>query len=467
MPISDSKKTMAALLLTLLILPFVVNCFFAYPQTDDFVYSVAARDLGFFQGQHDWYIKWSGRFTSTALLSINPLVYDSLAGYRLFFAILITAQLGSLYLLIHALTKRTLAWQEKLVFSLALLFACLDQVDDLRSWLYWMAGVATYQVAATMMILWLSLVLLVEQDRKYDNQWNKGAVLALSLLLSGTNEIVLSLTFLLSLTWIAYQYVSKKTLAPFHIATFVAVATGSCIGVFAPGNFARMKSDYDTHRNIWAIAWNAFKASLASMEVWMTYPVTLILVTAVFCTVISRPQLRAIYGSIRILYSMGMLLLLVMVAFFIPYWATGMNPQNRVLNIIYFFFMIGLMVNVAVISSKLGDPALAFLKNIPSKRYGFVVVAFLAVLFCLQRSNFVTVTKDLLSGDSLRYSREMQQKQSQVIHCAASHWTTDDVTTRPASLYFYFISSDSKDWVNSAYAAYFGKKSVSLVKKRL
>ncbi|MBU5612535.1 DUF6056 family protein [Geomonas azotofigens] len=464
MPISDSKKTLAVLLLTVLLLPFVINCFFAYPQTDDFVYSVAARSLGFLTCQYDWYVKWSGRFTSTVLLSINPLVHDSLAGYRLSFALLIAAQVGSLYLLTHALTKRTLAWQEKLAFSLALLFACLDQMDDLRSWLYWMAGVATYQVAATMMVLWLSLILLMDQDQKFDNLWNRGAVLALSLFLGGTNEIVLSLTFLFSLTLIAYRYASRKTLTPFHIATFFAVATGSCIGVFAPGNFARMKSDYDTHRTVWTIAWNAFKAALASMEVWMTYPVTLILVTAVFCTVISRPQLRAIYGRIRILYSMCMLLLLVVLGFFIPYWATGMYPQNRVLNIIYFFFMIGLTINVAVIFSKLGEPALAFLKNIPSKRCSMVGVVFLAVLFCLQRSNFVTVTKDLLSGDSLRYSREMQQKQSQLIHCATSHCTTSEVTTRPASLYFYFIDSDPQNWVNRAYAAYFGKESVSLAK---
>lgn len=465
MPHSDSKKTITALLLTLLILPFVINCFFAYPQTDDFAYSVAARSLGAFKAQYDCYMNWSGRFTSTALLSINPLVYDSLAGYRLIFALLIAAQLGSLYLLTHALTKRTLAWQEKLIFSLVLFFVYLDQMDDLRSGLYWMAGVVTYQIAETIMILWLSLVLLIDQNQEYDNLWNKGAVLVLSLFLGGTNEVVLSLTFLFSMVLISYQYALKKRVTRFNVATLVAVATGSCLGLLAPGNFARMKSDYDSHRNIWSIAWNACKASLASMEVWMTYPVTLILVAAVFFTVTSRPQLRAVFAGIKVLYSTCVLLLVVFVGFFIPYWGTGMYPQNRVLNMIYFFFMIGFMINVAVIFSKFGEAASAFLRNIPTKPSIMITAAFVVVLFGLQTSNFMTVTKDLLSGDSLRYSREMEQKQSQIIQCATSDCTTEDVTTRPASLYFYFIGVDSQYWVNRAYAAYLGKKTVSLAKE--
>ncbi|WP_224982610.1 DUF6056 family protein [Geomonas agri] len=464
MPISDAKKTVTVLFFTLLILPFVINCFFAYPQTDDFAYSVAARTLGVFKAQYACYMNWSGRFTSTALLSTNPLVYDSLAGYRLVFAFIIAAQVGSLYLLTHAVTRRALAWREKLIFSLALLFAYLDQMDDLRSGLYWMAGVVTYQVAATMLILWLSLVLLIDQDAKYDNPWNKGAVLVLSLFLGGTNEIVLSLTFLISVVLIAGQYALKKRLTGFQVATFVAVATGSCLGVFAPGNFARMKSDYDTHRDIWTIAWNAGKASLASMEVWMTSPMTLILATAVFCAVASRPQLRATFARIKVVYATGTLLLVGLLGFFIPYWGTGMYPQNRVLNLVYFFFLIGWMMTAAVIFARLADPALALLKNIPSKGGSTVAAAFLTLLFCLQTSNFVTVTKDLVSGDSLRYSREMLQRQSHVIQCADSQCTAQDVTTRPASLYFYFIGSDPQGWVNRAYAAYFGKKSISLAK---
>lgn len=463
--IFDSMKTVTALFLIVLIIPFVINCFFAYPQTDDFVYSVAARSQGFFKAQYDCYVNWSGRFTSTALLSINPLVYDSLAGYRLVFAILIIAQLASLYLLTDVLTKRTLSWREKLVFSLTLLFAFLDQMDDLRSGLYWMAGVVTYQVAETMMILWLSLVLLMNQDQKYDNVQNKGAVVVLSILLGGTNEIVLSLTFLFSALLISYQYAFKKTATRFQLVTFMAVATGSCLGLFAPGNFARMKSDYDTHRDIWAIAWNAFKGSLASIEVWMTYPLTLILMTMVFCTVISRPRLKAAFCSINVLFSMCILLFLIFLSFFIPYWGTGLYPQNRVLNMIYFFFMIGWMINLAVIFAKFGEPALAFLKKIPVKRWSMVAAAFVIVLFSLQTSNFVMVTKDLLSGDSLRYSAEMRQKQSQIMQCATNHCTSEDVTTRPASLYFYFIGFDSQYWVNRGYAAYFGKKSISLAKK--
>lgn len=103
---SVTMKRIIFVLLTALISPFIINCFFAYPQTDDFMYSHIARDMGFLKSQYHWYTTWTGRFMSTALLSVNPLVYNSLVGYKLAIALLIIAQLVSIYLLSDVLTKK-------------------------------------------------------------------------------------------------------------------------------------------------------------------------------------------------------------------------------------------------------------------------------------------------------------------------------------------------------------------------
>ena len=138
-------KIIIIFMLIALLTPFIINCFFAYPQTDDFCYSAIARNLGFIKTQYHVYKTWSGRFTSTALLSINPLVYGSLIWYKLVFAFLLLAQIASILLMTCAITKKTLSWQDKFIFVLMLLIAYLNRMDDVRSGLYWMAGVITYQ----------------------------------------------------------------------------------------------------------------------------------------------------------------------------------------------------------------------------------------------------------------------------------------------------------------------------------
>lgn len=458
-----SIKLIVIILLIALISPFIINCFFAYPQTDDFVYSAIARDMGFLKSQYYWYTIWTGRFTSTALLSINPLVYGSFAGYNLVLAILILVQLAAIYLLTDALTKNVLSWQEKLIFALTLLFAFLNQMDDVRSGLYWMAGVITYQVAETLIFLYLALFLLINQDRKYGSLLNKSVVITLAISLGGTNEVVLALAFLITLFAIFYSFVIKKIINPFQITTFIAVATGSCIGLLAPGNFARM-STYLERENLFITVWNAFNKTLTSMEIWITSPLTLVLMSMVLLAVIYKPQLKILFAGFNIVSSTCILLFLTFMCFFIPYWSTGMPPQNRVFNMIYIFFLIGWMMNLAIIFARFEETISHLIKKIPVKVGCIVIVGYMIVLLSLETSNFMLVTRDLLSGNSFRYNAEMQQRKSQIINSDKDVCFLKDITNTPRSLFFFFVGYEKDYWVNQCYASYFWKKSIVLIK---
>lgn len=461
----ESTKKILIILLILLILPFILNCFFAYPQTDDFCYSQIARSMGFFKAQYKVYVTWSGRFTSTALLSINPLVYQSLAGYKLVFAIFMLAQLASIYLLTDAVTKKILSWQEKLIFALTVLFAFLDQMDDIRSGLYWMAGVVTYQVAETLMFIYIALILLMNQDRDYGSVLNKCLVLTLAILLGGTNEIVMVLVLLITALLILNSYTVKKIINPFHVTTFIAVVIGSCICLLAPGNVNRL-SDYHERKNLFITAWNALNSTLESIVVWITSPLTLILMAMVLFTVLNKPQLRILFGGFKIVRSACLLLFLTFVCFLIPYWGTGMYPQNRVINMIYLLFLIGWMVNLAIIFANYGGEILHYLKKIPIKTGCVTVAVFMIALFSLGTSNFILVTEDLFNGESFRYNTEMLQRESQVISSDKVNLTLEDITSNPRSLFFCFIGRDKDYWVNGCYATYFGKKSVVLINNK-
>lgn len=419
--------------------------------------------MGFFNSQHHWYATWTGRFTSTALLSVNPLVYNSLAGYKLVLAILVVSQLASIYFLTAALTYKTLSWQEKLIFALTLLFAFLDQMDDVRAGLYWMAGVVTYQVAVTLLFFYFALILLINRDQNFDKFFTRCTAVVIALILGGTNEVVSVLVMLITLLITCYNYQKNKTVTPFQIATFIAVATGCGIGILAPGNFARLKV-YNEQQHLLATAGKALSQSVMSIEVWITYPLTLILTCLVLWAIHRKPQLKMLFENFKIINAACILLFLTFVCFFIPYWSTGMPPQNRVVNMIYLLFMIGWMINLAIIFARFGEPILNFLEIIPKKTAIIILAAYMVTLFSLGTSNFVLVTKDLISGESVRYNAEMQQRTAQIINSDNDSCTLENIKSAPRSLFFYFISHDKDDWVNRGYAAYFGKKSVVLIK---
>ncbi len=460
---SVTMKRIIFVLLTALISPFIINCFFAYPQTDDFMYSHIARDMGFLKSQYHWYTTWTGRFMSTALLSVNPLVYNSLVGYKLAIALLIIAQLVSIYLLSDVLTKKTLSWQENLIFSLALLFAFLDQMDDIRSGLYWMAGVITYQVAMTLMILYFTLTLFINQDHKNDNLLFKSVVILIALLIGGTNEIVSVLVLLITAFITIYNYTVKKIISRFQIATIIVVTISTCLGLLAPGNFARLH-EYGERRNLFISACDALTSSLSSLEVWITSPLTMILMCMIFVIVIGKPHLKMMFGCFNIVSSVCIFLLMIFICFFIPYWSTGMPPQNRVLNMIYLLFLIGWMINLAIIFAHFEETILKQIKKIPIKTGCVVGALYLFILFSLGTSNFILVTKDLLSGASFRYNAEMQVRESQIINSDSDICSLKNITNTPRSLFFFFIDHDGDYWVNRCYASYFGKKRITLIK---
>lgn len=464
MPIAltNALKTTVIITTIALIFTFIINCFFAYPQTDDFCYSSISRSMGFFETQYHVYVTWSGRFTSTALLSINPLVYGALAGYKLLFAIFIIVQFISIYILTDVVTKKTILWSEKLVFTLILFFTYLDQMEDVRSGLYWMAGVITYQAAGTIYILYIAQLLSIKEKLNYGSLIDKLIPTLLVLILMGTNEIIMALVLVITALFILDSYLMKKRVNAFMIILGAMAFIGSCIVIIAPGTFARL-SEYPQQKNFLKILWYSIEKFFASAAIWITSPLTLILTVTVLLAVINKPKLKLLFSSYKIKYSTFLLFSLTTLCFFIPYWSTGMPPVNRVINMIYLFFMLGWLMNIAIFCSHYSENIIQLTKKIPVKVGCPIAVVYLIILFSLSTSNFILVYKDLLSGSSFQYNVQMKQRESQILNSDSDKILLENITITPRSLYFFFISNDPKYWINGCYASYFGKKNVSLI----
>ncbi|UFS69739.1 DUF6056 family protein [Geomonas sp. RF6] len=458
---SRAKLHLMVVVLLLAISPFLVNFYFVHPQTDDFAYSAISMEKGFLEAQHHWYTTWTGRFTSSALLSLNPLVFNSITGYKLSLAIVAAAQIAALYLLVAEVTARALSRQQRLIFTLALAFAFLDQMDDIRSGLYWMAGVVTYQVAESLLILYLAALVHIVQGRRDDNLLLKFLTPILGLLLCGTNEIVAVVTLLATALALYHAHAATKAIDRFQVVTVAVVAGGNYLALMAPGNFVRL-GQYTQHKPVLVTAVETLRYALPLLQTWATAPVTLILMYMVFSAVTGHPALRQTFRSFRIAGSALSLSVLLFAAFFIPYHSTGAPPQNRVINMIYLFFLIGWLLNVALFSAHFGEKVVALMRRVTFKGSGLVASALIIPLIPLQTSNFALVANDVLSGNSSRYHEELQRRELQVMTSHEETIIVEPLTATPGSLYFYFVSLDGKYWVNKYYAACFGKKSVVL-----
>ena len=78
------------------VIPFIIISFFNNPAADDFAFPVEIHNHGFIGSQIWWYNNWLGRYFSSFLMSINPLVFNNFFLFKLIPIFLIASLFFSL-----------------------------------------------------------------------------------------------------------------------------------------------------------------------------------------------------------------------------------------------------------------------------------------------------------------------------------------------------------------------------------
>jgi hypothetical protein len=68
-----SALGLAAILLSF----YLYLSFFCVPAVDDYTFAFLVKDKGLLAAQEYWYTTWTGRYTSSFLISLNPLLGQS------------------------------------------------------------------------------------------------------------------------------------------------------------------------------------------------------------------------------------------------------------------------------------------------------------------------------------------------------------------------------------------------------
>jgi hypothetical protein len=445
------------------IMPFIMLSFFNYPSSDDFCYSLQSMKLGFWKAQLKTYEGWSGRYFATAILSINPLVFKWIDGYKILSASILVMFMGSIYYFIKTLFSNRISKKEELNISIALIVLYFYQMTRVVAGFYWMTASITYQLGTILSILSFAILLKVLFRV---NDENKKVYICFSLLYAigaiGSNETIMFILFLQLFAVLISNYLITKKLNRYLVFLFLIAAFACFVVYVAPGNIHRFQNDTEVYKNpelrhnfILSLSTSFMTATKYTIE-WLTN-LTIILFTALYIPYgikISEgiPKSNSPF-SIHPAMSIMIFLTIFVLCFFPSYWGTY-HLERRVVNVIYLYFLIGWFFNVQVIIYYLSQ------KEITIKHFSNPVSVLIAIMIIIKLAaggNIQIAYKDLISGSAYRYNNEMNARYEKISKCKSEVCEIEKISNRPSTIFWDDITTDEKHWVNLCTGDYFDK----------
>lgn len=329
---------------------------FNLPSADDFWYARHCIEQGIWECQGYFYQTWSGRYTSTFLLSVSPvsllspfstaslLVYKILAAFNL-----LALGLG-FYLFLKSVLFRFCQSDARTLslISVSCLLVFLSRMPSTSEGVFWYAGYVNYTLPLTL-LLWGGYLWLRSQTLQASGLL---ALAPLAIVISGSNEVMLvqlvgGLAVSLALSFLFF----RKYLWPL---AFLFTLSILCFAVvyFAPGNSVR-----SSHFSPPPLPLSILKSTLGTLEhvlVFLIHPSVFFLALLIFGLFDSgRITLRWSPKSPLRWGFLGLFALLNL-GFLPAYVSMGGSPSGRVDNVLYAQFLIGLSVLLCLMTSQTG-----------------------------------------------------------------------------------------------------------------
>ncbi|GAA3987761.1 hypothetical protein GCM10022407_35460 [Hymenobacter antarcticus] len=476
------------LLVLLVLLPFVVLCFYSHPGADDYSDAVQRRELGFWVVQRDLYLHFTGRlFTSVILTEASPLVRGLLDVYWLVPLLTLNLVLGSLYTLLTVLVGVVWTRPVRLLAAAIVLALWLLQNPSVAESVYWFNGLAVYTVPTAVLIFWLAaLVRYWQADCSRARAGWLGLGLLLGTAVLWSNEII-ALPLLAAVGglwgWEWWRGGPRRASLALAVGWYgLALA----VSLLAPGNMARANIIAVPVSWSWVIGGSLASSAYLLLN-WASSGVllfgTALALPALARVVAAAPQPLRRLATLRpsqLLVAAGGLLALLPLAALPNYWATGGLMPPRARASMYLLFLLGWFA--AVLAGLLVARAATWwpvLVAYPGRwPLGAAALLWAGMLLNLvtdhnQRvahrdlgrasNSAVLAYRDWLSGSAARYDASLRARYRLMRTAYPARWLQVaplSRTARPVSLLYYDITTDSAFTFNRDYARYFHQKAV-------
>jgi hypothetical protein len=445
--------------------PFLIACLFVHPMADDFIYASNAR-FGFWTAWMREYTGWNGRYASNALVLGGPLTFGWIEGYRLMAAVMILSMVLAVYLFVRALSAGGLTRLEALACALTLSALSLSQTPSLGEDIYWYTSAATYHAPLVVALLHLTLVIRYLRRRRRTVGDGFGLALAVVMLamLVGFNEVVMVMMLALYGALLTWSLLEDRRPRMLFGGLFVVTGLCALLVMLSPGNGTR-QSMFPAHYQFVRSASMSALQTLRFAGDWASSGSLLV------ATVLVAPMAAKLWGaqtedprsiSQGFWLAAAGLLLVVPISVFPAYWETGILGQHRTVNVAHFAFLVVWFVAVSLWMACGGARANA-LKSF-GREWRLPLVAVLLAALALTGNSYA-LGLDFFEGRFAAFDREMKARERALAACrdaAESSCALEAIHAKPASFFVLDASANPQDWVNVAYARYFGLAEVRL-----
>lgn len=490
-----SEKIIFAVLLAgtvITLIPMLVIARYNVPCTDDYSNGLLThlaweRSHSFLDvlgqsAQHvkKYYFGWSGLYSVMFMSSLQPAVFGE-EWYPLTTYIMLIALYGGIVCLLGAVFRRVLhaAWYQTGIVILIVSAVCTQLLPAPAQSFYWYSGSVNYTFSfGISLVLYAKILTYIRlSDTALPPAKRVLRLVSLSVLsvfIAGTNYVTALTTAILYGCVLILALARKKYSCLSLLLPFCAFAAGFVVSVSAPGNSVR-QALFPDHPSAPASIFLSFEAAVKYAHRWLTP-------SLFFLVIFLVPLLYRIAAKTRYSYSHPLLVLsgsfCLFASMFCPtIYSMGNEGPERLLNIVYFAFVILLVLDLTYIlgwcgrtAEKHGVRTDAEEQKPGGGRPAFSAAFLLVILVLflagsrLSESQYTSTSAlwELRQGEASAYYDEAMARLELLRDDSQQDVVLPMYSVRPWILYFDDMSTDPADWRNIAASRYYEKNSVVL-----
>jgi hypothetical protein len=437
----------------LVILPFLFLCLFNHPSADDYCNTNLTLDMGIGNANIYLYKTWTGRYSSTLLLTINPLIFHSFWGYKMISFFIIAITIGVNFLLISMIINSSPLMIKMCLTVLLTIIYFLDVPNSIQAF-YWMASTLSYQLSGCLIILWIYFFIKHQSSSKSNSPFYYTLVIMfLSIVIIGMNEISMVILDCFVLAVLLFRIYQKKYYDYSYYLIFSAMLIASYFSFIAPGNAIRSQFFEGNHNLLKSLIGSFYNISTFFRTFFMNLIFLAFFVIALLDNkIVAEIKKRILPGNPLMVLSM--LVTLLFISFFPGWWSMGGTVPDRTLGHIYHIFLIGWLY--FIFSSYCWFINFELTIN----KYVILTVWSLFLIITISNKNLKTAYEDLISGKASRYDHDMKKRYELIKASTENDLLVPAIENPPVSIYNFDISENKNEWINECYSHYFNKESI-------
>lgn len=451
------------IMLLLSIFPLVYVSIYSRPSADDYNYAVTTYNL-IKSGEWDifallkkafeldlhFYNTWQGLYTSAFILSLHPGIFGEeyyfIGSLLLMFILWI-----SVYIFFSEVAKKVVIKERKMIFNISLLIlvVLLQGMPSITQGIYWFNGAWNYTFFFCITLINCSMIINYCTNNKRLGLLIFSTIL--SFLISGGNHVTAFLNIMILFLFLVL-FIRKKSGIIFP---FISALIGWGIMFNAPGTAVRQErlSQQGIVGTIIHAGWGAYKYICD----WINIQFLAFLVLLIPCMIIILRNVDIDYKRLKIHPIITIVVEVVILCgmLSVPYMAMGTFGADRVINVVWFTFIILSTLNWIYLL--LWSKVLLQVKNVKyNKNFLFLLVLVCFLICFYNKSNTLLVLNDIKTGTAVEYAEACDERYAIMEESNQSDIVYVEPLPYESVLFFSDLSTDVTNWKNVAWKEYFG-----------